>query len=238
MSSSIYYPPGDIGQFIRAPNNYSRDINGVDKACATMSIESSMDIVVYLWMIFRNHDLQGSAGRKNRGNLLALLLIISVISMSCSLEPSQKSIDKNKFAKLNAAAVSVKASIDAGESYQQAVDKADILSGEITAMKDAVATKRESRLLKAYSDLLTIYRDGLLLWRYQEYFPHLAPELKGSIYVAQDVEPIVEKYRFSTESHIYKPTGQKWKSIPADSIRIVWKNADDQLAIIKNITDY
>ena len=174
----------------------------------------------------------------DRVNLLALLLIISVSSMSCSFDQTGQGIDKGKFAKLNAAGVSVKASIDAGESYQQVVDKANILSAEITAMEDAAPTTREKRLLKAYSDLLAIYRDGLLLWKYQEYFPHLAPELKGSIYVAQDVEPIVEKYRFSTESHVYKPTGQKWKSIPADSIRIVWKNADDQLVIINNITNY
>ena len=174
----------------------------------------------------------------NRINLLAFLLMISMINMACSFEQFEPSIDKNKFAKLNAAATSVKASIAAGESYQQVAQKVDVLSGEIVTMKKAAATKREKRLLKAYSDLLAIYNDGLVLWKYRESFPYLAPELKGRIYVAQDVETIVEKYRFPTESHVYKPTGQRWKSISADSIGIVWKNADDQIAIINNITNY
>lgn len=170
--------------------------------------------------------------------LPAVLLIISFAVMACSLEQFEPGIDKKKFAGLNAAALAVKSSIDAGDDYQQVTQKVQMLSGEIGAMKSAVATKRETRLLKAYSDLLTIYRDGLLLWKYHENFPYLSPELKGRIYVAQDVEPIVEKYRFTTEAHVYKPTGQTWKSIPADSIKIVWKNADDQLGIIKNITNY
>jgi hypothetical protein len=178
------------------------------------------------------------ARMKTPRSILAMLIAIAVLSSACSFEQLEPGIDKNKFAKLNTAALSVKASIDAGSSYQQVVDKAKILSGEITAMKDLATTKREKRLLKAYSDLLAIYRDGLLLWEYREYFPHLAPERKGRIYVAQDVESIVEKYRFSTESHVYAPTGQTWKSIPPDSIRIVWNNADDQLVIIKNITNY
>lgn len=175
---------------------------------------------------------------KSRKSFLVLMMIISVIGMACSFEQFEPGIDKNKFAKLNAAAIAVKASIDAGESYQQVVDKADVLSGDIAAMKDAAATKREKRLLNAYADLSAIYRDGLVLWKYREHFPHLAPELKGRIYVAQDVEPIVEKYRFPTESNVYKPTGQTWKSIPADSLNIVWKNADDQLTIIRNTTNY
>lgn len=171
-------------------------------------------------------------------NILILMLMISGISTACSCEQFEPSIDKNKFAKLYVAASSVKTSLDAGESYQQVADKEKIFSDEITAMQAAVATKREKRLLNAYSNLSAIYKDGLLLWKYEEYFPHLAPELKGRIYVAQDVEPIAEKYHFSTKSHLYKPTGQTWKSIPKESISIVWKNANDQLVIINNITNY
>ena len=182
--------------------------------------------------------MHGRTRIKDRRNFLVLLLIISVISMACSFEQFEPGIDKNKFAKLNASALAVKTSIDTGAGYQQVTDNAKILADEIKTMKYAAASKREKRLLEAYSDLLVIYRDGLLLWEYRDYFPHLAPELKGRIYVAQDVEPIIEKYRFSTESHVYKPTGQKWRSLPADSVRIVWKNADDQLVIINNITNY
>jgi hypothetical protein len=173
-----------------------------------------------------------------RRELLFLLIIISVAVTACSFEHLDPSIDKNKFAKLNAAALSVKTAINSGEPYKQVSDKTDILSGEIEALRPAIKTKRENRLLSAYSDLLAMYKDGLVLWKYREYYPHLQAERNGRIYVSQDVEPVVEKYRFPVERHEYKPTGQIWKTISADSINIVWKNADDQLAVIRNITNY
>ncbi len=169
---------------------------------------------------------------------LALLLISSLISTACSISQPEKGLDKNKFAKLYAVSHSIKDSIDAGDSYQQVADKIKILSAEIANIKAAVKTNREERLWQAYSDLLTTYSDGLTLWRYREQFPHLDAELKGRIYVAQDVDPIVKKYGFRTEDHVYKPTGQNWKSLSPDSMRTVWKDADDQLIGINNMTNY
>jgi hypothetical protein len=187
----------------------------------------------------QNFNMQSRVLMKRWINSMAfLLVIISCMNMACSFDQSEPGIDKNKFAKLQSAALEVKASIDAGESYQQVADKTVIFADRITTMKYVTSSKREERLLDAYRDLLVIYRDGLLLWKYLEYFPHLAPELKGRIYVAQDVDPIVEKYHFQTKSHVYEPTGQIWKSISAESIRTVWKDADAELASINNITNY
>ncbi len=170
--------------------------------------------------------------------LLFVLSISILMAAACSFESLEPSIDKAKFAKLDAAAHAVKASIDAGASYQEAAGRADQLSAEIDAARQIIKTKKEKRLLKAYSDLLGIYSDGLLLWKYQAEFPFLASELKGRIYVGQEVEPVVQKYQFKVETHVYKPTGQKWKSIPADSIRMIWNSADNQLDIIKKLTNY
>jgi len=168
----------------------------------------------------------------------SILASLCLLCAACSFEQLEPSVDRNKFAKLNAAAEAVKTGIDSGASLQQVSEKTVLMSDEIAAVKDKVSTKREGRLLKAYVDLLDIYRDGLLLWKYKDNFPHLASELKGRIYMAQDVEPIAAKYGFATESHTYKPTGQTWRSISADSILIIWKNAGDQLNIIRNITNY
>jgi hypothetical protein len=85
---------------------------------------------------------------------------------------------------------------------------------------------------------LAIYRDGLLLWKYKIDFAPFDFVPKGRIYVGQDVEPIVFKYRFPTDSHMYQPTRQYWKSISEDSIRIIWSNADSQLKIIENMKNY
>ena len=163
------------------------------------------------------------------GILAAFFLLIG----ACS---SGHGINKSKFKKAYIAAHEVKNSLDKGESYKQVGDRVRQLSVEIKALK--YTSEEEKELLDAYSDLLATYKDGLVLWKYKLDFAFFDSMLKGRIYVGQDVEPIVLKYRFSTESHLYRPTGQYWKSIPGDSIRIIWGNADSQLKVIEGMTTY
>jgi hypothetical protein len=170
-----------------------------------------------------------------RKSSLTILLMIFLLAASCSFEPG---IDKSKFTKLSGAARAVKTSISGGASYQQLVEQVQNFSAGITSLKDKVTAKEERELLNAYSDLLAMYQDGLLLWKYKlEFIPFdFVPQ--GRIYVGQDVEPIVFKYRFPVESHLYQPTRQRWKSLSEDSIKIIWGNADTQLRIIENMTNY
>jgi hypothetical protein len=168
-------------------------------------------------------------------SFFAALSICIFFIGACSFESG---IDKVKFAKLKVAAQAVKTSIAAGESYQQVTEKVEQLAADIAALKDKVPTQKEKELLEAYADLLADYRDGLVLWKYKLDFAFFDVMLKGRIYVGQDVEPIVIKYRFPTESHLYEPTGQYWKSIPGDSIQAIWSYADSQLKAMDNITNY
>ncbi len=172
---------------------------------------------------------------KIRKSGIAIVLMIFLIGTSCSTE---QGIDKGKFAKLHGAAHAVKTSLAGGASYQQLAERVQALSGEIVALQGKVRSREEKELLNAYSDLLAMYKDGLLLWKYKLEFAPFDFVPKGRIYVGQDVEPIVFKYHFPTESHLYQPTGQRWKSLPEDSIRIIWSNADTQLKIIENMTNY
>ncbi len=162
-------------------------------------------------------------------------MIFFFLGVACSSEPA---IDKNKFKQLSASAHALRTARTAGASYRQLTEEAQKLSAEIASSKNKVATKEEKELLEAYSDLSGMYHDGLLLWKYQLEFAPFDFVPKGRIYVGQDVEPIVSKYHFTTESHLYQPTGQKWKSLSEDSIKIVWNNADAQLKIIENMTNY
>jgi len=170
-----------------------------------------------------------------RNSFFTVLAVMLFLIAACSSRPG---IDKSKFKKSYVAAHEVKKALAADASYKQVTDRVQRLSVEITALKEKVATEEEKELMDAYSDLLTTYRDGLVLWKYKLDFAFFDSMLEGSIYVGQDVEPIVLKYRFSTESHLYKPTGQYWKSIPGDSIRIIWSNADTQLKVIEGMTTY
>ncbi len=166
---------------------------------------------------------------------LAALLIIFFLGAACSSGPG---LDKNKFKQLSAAAHAIKAARISGSSYRQLAEQAQNLTAEIASLKNKVTTREEKELLDAYADLSGMYHDGLLLWKYQLEFAPFDFVPKGRIYVGQDVEPIVSKYHFATESHLYQPTGQKWKSLSEESIAIVWNNADAQLKIIENMTNY
>ncbi len=166
---------------------------------------------------------------------LALLTILFLLTASCSLEPG---IERSKFQKLSVSAHAVKAALSGGAPYPRLMELEQNLSAAIAESKNKVATKNEKELLDAYSDLLGMYKDGLLLWKYKLEFAPFDFVPRGRIYVGQDVEPIVFKYHFATESHLYQPTGQHWKSLSEDSIRIVWSNADSQLKIIENMTNY
>ncbi len=167
--------------------------------------------------------------------VLLLLVMIAFFISACS---PQQGINKSKFARVDQAARTARDALAAGASYQQFSEQIQRLSAEIDALKGKAASGDEEELLGAYSDLLSFYRDGLLLWKYKLEFAPFDFIPKGRIYVGQDVEPIVFKYHFPTESHIYQPTRQRWKSISEDSIRIIWGNADSQLKIIENMKNY
>jgi len=172
---------------------------------------------------------------KRQGRILTGLLLFILLVGACSSEPA---LNREKFGKLSEAAQAVKMSRAAGASYQQFGEALQRLSGELTAVRGRVSSKKELEVLHAYETLLGIYQDGHTLWKYKLEFAPFGFVPEGRIYVSQDVDPIAFKYNFPTESHLYKPTQQYWKSISADSIPIVWKNADFQQKVAEGILNY
>jgi hypothetical protein len=166
----------------------------------------------------------------NKKNILGLLLMIVFISGACSSEPE---VDKTKFLKLDQIAQELQTSHASEASYQHFGELLKALSAEIAALKARSLSRKELEQLNAYSVLYGIYQDGYVLWKYKLEFAPFGIVPKGRIYVSQDVEPIAFKYNLSTESHLYGPTQQYWKSISEDSIQIIWNNADLQYKIIK-----
>jgi len=167
---------------------------------------------------------------KMQKNILVLLLMIVFIIGACSSEPE---MDKTKFRKLDELAQELQTSHAAGASFQYFGELLQNLSAEIAAVKNKELSKKEMELLQAYSVLAGVYQDGYVLWKYKIEFAPFGIVPEGLIYVSQDVEPIAFKYNLPTESHLYKPTQQYWKSISEDSIQIIWNNADLQYKIIK-----
>ncbi len=152
-----------------------------------------------------------------------VLFVLVLCIQSCS-----EQFDRTKFTAVDRAARDVKGSILTGD-YRLFGDRLQRLEYEIGALKGKTRSRREEELLGAYSFLDSIYRDGFLLLKYKMEFTRYGFVPQGLIYVGQDIEPIVERYRLKTESHIYKPTMQQWRSIPAASIGFIWQSADSQL---------
>lgn len=162
-------------------------------------------------------------------------MCIAVLTALLFCSACSQEVDKKRFQRLNEAAWAVKKSLTQGADYQQFSEMMKRLSAELSDMQGKVRAKKEKELLKAYSDLLVIYQDGNVLWRYKLEFEPFDIVPAGQIYVGQYAEPVVLKYRLPTESHLYEPTQQYWRSISEDSIRIIWSNADAQLQLISDL---
>jgi len=166
---------------------------------------------------------------KARHSILFLFSATLVFAAGC---PSEPGLDKGKLAELDRAAQDLKAALGSGDPCAIPDGIIQKLDGGIADLKDRTASKAEADLLTAFVNLLAISRDGQLICRSRTHLTRFAFVPKGRIYVTQDLDPIVEKYGLPTEQHIYKPTGAHWKSIPVDSIRLIWEKA---AAKIKNI---
>ncbi len=165
-------------------------------------------------------------------NVICWLFFALTFLAGCS-----QGLDKDKFIDLRKGALAVNRSLKTDIRYEQLNESVSRLSDEISGLSSKRLSRREQELLGKYAALLAIYRDGLLLWKYKLEGSHYGFIPSGVIYVGQDVEPIVEKYRFLTESHVYGPTKQVWKSISGDSLQVVWDNARAQMAIIDAFSD-
>ncbi len=176
-----------------------------------------------------------SAPRLSRLRPAIAFLIILFLTASCKTEPG---LDKAKFADLYGAGQELKAAISAGRACDLPDTLRDRFASGIAAATGKTASKAERDLLSAYTNLLVIYKDGRLLCRTRTLLSDFPFMPKGRIYVPQELDPIVDKYDLPTEKHLYKPTGKYWRSIPEDSINVVWRSAEAELQHIENMVKY
>ncbi len=161
----------------------------------------------------------------------AMLLFVS----GCVSEPGT---DKGKFLELNRTAEDLKTAITSGNPCDVPDTLQRRLDSGIAALKDRAASKGEYDLIAAYSHLLTAYRDGLLLCQSRTLLSNFQFVPQGRIYVSQELDPLVKKYGLPTERHLYKPTGQYWRSIDGDSIKVIWESVQMQIKNIENMMNY
>ena len=172
---------------------------------------------------------------RQEGMVIILLSAIVLSGLGCVSEPG---IDKGKFSELNKTARDLTNSLASGKPCDVPETLLQRLASGTAALKDKSTSKGESDVIKAYSNLLTTYQDGLLLCSYRNHLSQFKFVPKGRIYVSQELDPLVQKYDLSTESHLYRPTGLYWRSIAGDSIKVIWERAELQTKNIENMVNY
>ena len=167
-----------------------------------------------------------------------VVIVLSAMILFVSGCVSGPGIDKEKFSELNRTARELKTSLQKNKPCDVPNALIQRLAAGTAALQDRTASKAERDLLAAYSNLLTTYQDGLLLCQYQAQMNKYPFVPAGRIYVFQELDPVVDKYGFSTESHLYPPTGVLFRSIAGNSITVIWENAVIQTRVIDNMTNY
>lgn len=158
-----------------------------------------------------------------------------LFSFGCKQEPG---LDKGKFLALDQTTQELKTAIKSGMHCEVPDTFLLRLASATAALKGKTVSKQERDLLSAYEHLLAIYKDGLLLCRSRTHLTEFQFVPKGRIYVTQELDPLVERYELATESHRYGPTGKYWRSIPGDSITVIWENAEAEIRNIETMTNY
>ncbi len=172
---------------------------------------------------------------RQEGIAVVVLSTVMLFSAGCVWE---RGIDKGKFSELNRTAQDLKAAITSEKPCDMPDTLLQRLASGITAVKGKAASKAESDLIAAYEDLLITCKDGLLLCQSRTHLTAFQFVPKGRIYVTQELDPLVEKYGLSTERHVYKPTGQYWRSIAGDSIKVIWESAATRIESIEVMEKY
>ncbi|HXY54566.1 MAG TPA: hypothetical protein VEM40_07840 [Nitrospirota bacterium] len=173
--------------------------------------------------------------RKDCSIVILLFSTITLFIFGCVSEPG---VEKGKFLELNRAVEDLKAAIMSGNACDMPDTLQQRLADGIAAINGKAASKGERDLVAAYSHLLTTYKDGLLLCQSRNLLSDFQFVPRGRIYVSQELDPLVEKYGLSTKRHLYSPTGQYWRSIDGDSIKVIWESAQVQIKNIENMMNY
>ncbi len=171
-------------------------------------------------------------------SLLKLLLFFSVFALLAVACLPENRVDKAKFDELGRTMQALRSAISSSAPCGVPESLVQQLAAGIATAKDKASSQAEKNVVTAYSNLLTTYQDGLLVCWSRTHLTKFTFVPKGRIYVTQELDPIVERYDLSTQKHVYKPTGQVWKSIDGNSVAVIWQSARAQTQNIEFMVDH
>jgi hypothetical protein len=161
------------------------------------------------------------------GMLLAAFLLWSAAGCSSG-------VDRKKFDGALKAAQAVQNSIENLDDYEKFGKVFDLFANEVIALRDKVSNDKERKLLGKYEDLLMTYQDGFQLWEYKVESTRYSWIPEGVIYLEPKIKALALKYRLPVQSHLVELTRHEWKSVPADSLKIIWERARAQFKALNS----
>lgn len=166
-------------------------------------------------------------------NIVILILSVSFLIASATIPKNAVAatkatkIEQKKYENLYRATKAIDGATAVGVNYQKFCELLQNLSTEISIANDIAQSSTEKKLIKSYSEVLTIFQESAELWKYKIKVSQYEWMPRGQIYVDPEIYPIVEKYSFPMESH--QTYGGSFSTIPEKSIQILWNKAQEQL---------
>ncbi len=161
-----------------------------------------------------------------RRSLISLLIFL-LAAVACSKPQKKAAIDQAKFEPLYRAAKAVQGSTSVGVNYLKFSELLQTFATELSIAKDKAQTANEKKLVEMYAGVLTDYSDSLSIWTAKnvavsakQIFGDLIPANAILDAAARQGLPVTDEEKTSLYTGPFK-----WKSIPANSIEIVWKSA-------------
>ncbi len=175
---------------------------------------------------------------KSMGHHALIVTLFTVTMLLASACIPENRVDRTKFAELNRTMQDLRSAISSSAPCDVPETLVQQLAAGITTVKDKASSQAEREVVAAYSNLLITYRDGRLLCWSRTHLTQFQFVPRGRIYVTQEIDPIVERYDLSTQKHVYRPTGEVWKSIDSNSFMIVWQSAKAQTQNIEFMVEH
>jgi hypothetical protein len=156
-----------------------------------------------------------------------LILIASIIVYVNYLK-----VDREKFENLYRAGKTIGGATSVGVNYQKFGELLQNLATEISIASDKAKSENEKKLIESYREVLSIYNDSYLLWKYKFETPEsvtsknlimIKPDLIND---KQNMKYIVKRYSLELHTGTVKLKGLlEWvdfEGVPEDSIQKIW----------------
>ncbi len=176
------------------------------------------------------------------GSATILLAVLCVFNACTEDTPRPKppQIDATKFEPVYRAAKGIQGALTVGVNYAKFGELLQAFATEVSSAADKANRPEEQKVLGAYKEILSIYKDSFVIWQ-RDINEHNNPKglaglPVGEVDVRNEIVPIVEKYKLPTKARTQEYSGYKYKTISSESKQFLWQLADEKIRAVVALT--